>query len=347
MSDPVKGFSLDDTINAILCEYIWGTIDISKDPLTADCWTAASPIPSVNCPIQDTVTFGHFIENIAKIPRSGRRDLVTKFTEQDGRGRSCKDAHENIKAQLTAPQHLIDACRDIPGLKDGHYHILPSFFRLLRTLISSDINFKLIFRTFGKDAPEVAKEFNLFVSGQHPVFPGSPLPSRYKLRLPQDSLSLLRTGQTSADVHAAYVSDDINCVRLATGALEVHAVIMDKVADTRDRAVLCVTDHFEYWRSQGESDESGKILLVDCEAPSDQPEEVHVFFDDNIEHNRAHIVDVRDFNSFTPIPFTASRGKYLRKVESFLAINDELYFVKELDIFMKYYYPGCFPSLLG
>jgi hypothetical protein len=329
MADPAKRFYLDDTINSILCEYIWGRVSLDDEtkPL-GERWTIASPIPSVECPLEGTVTYNNFIENIAKIPRSQRRGLVMGFTREGGAGASCRNAFDDLKQQLTPPAEFLDdeSCRDLPGLKNGHYHILPSFFRLFRELISRELNFKLIFRTFGKDAPEIAKEFNMFCEGRHPVFPGPVYSSNYMLSLPRDSISLLRTGPSAADVHGAYVAED-GCVRVTSGALEVHSLMMRKLEG--EKHVLCVQDHFEFWRGCGESDDSGKLLLLDTDVENSG--EIHVFFDDNIEHDRPHIVDVRDMNSFERLPFTETKGKILRRVESFLAIRDELYFVKELD----------------
>jgi len=330
MADPAKRFYLDDTVNSILCEYIWGRVSLDDEtkPL-AQRWTIASAIPSVECPIEGTVTYTDFLENIAKIPRSQRRGLVMGFTREDGAGASCKNAFDDLKQRLTPPAEFVDAesCRDLPGLKNGHYHILPSFFRFFRELISRQLKFKLIFRTFGKDAPEIAEELNLFCEGRHPVFPGPAYSTNYRLSLPTDSISLLRTGPSAADVHAAYVADD-GCIRVTTGALEVHSLMMRKLAG--EKCVLCVQDHFEYWRSCGESDDSGKLLLVDTDAENPH-KAIHVFFDDNIEHDRPHIIDVREMNSFERLSFAETKGKIIRRVESLLAIRDDLYFVRELD----------------
>lgn len=337
MADPVKGFQLDDTVNSILCEYIWGKVSIDDEtkPL-ADRWTVASATPSVHCPIEGTVTYTDFIENIARLPRSERRGLVMAFTREGSAGSICRPAFDDLKLQLTPPLDLLKSefCQHLPGIKNGHYHILPSFFRLFRELISRELKFKLIFRTFGKDAPEIARELNVFCEGRHPLFPGPAYDTKHRISFPYDSMSILRTGPTAADVHAAYVSDE-GCVRVATGSVELHNAMMRKL--TEEKTCLFVQDHFEYWRSHGESDDSGKLLLIDNE----NDEEIHVFFDDNIEHDRSHIVDVREMSTFERIPFAETKGKYIRKAESFLAIRDELYFVKELDSLLRLHrYPG-------
>lgn len=55
-----------------------------------------------------------------------------------------------------------------------------------------------------------------------------------------------------------------------------------------------------------------------------------MFFDDNIERGRAHIVDVRDASSYCPVPFEVSQGRYLRRVDPYQAILDRDYYVKEI-----------------
>ena len=55
-----------------------------------------------------------------------------------------------------------------------------------------------------------------------------------------------------------------------------------------------------------------------------------MFFDDNIERDRAHIVAVHDCLTYAPIPFTESQGKFLRRVEPYEAILDREYYVKEV-----------------
>lgn len=52
-------------------------------------------------------------------------------------------------------------------------HIVPSFFNLLKYLQDEELDFTLVFRTFGSDLADVAEELNLFATGQHPSHPVS------------------------------------------------------------------------------------------------------------------------------------------------------------------------------
>jgi hypothetical protein len=58
---------------------------------------------------------------------------------------------------------------------------------------------------------------------------------------------------------------------------------------------------------------------------------IQIFFDDNIERNRAHIVDVRDIRTFKPIPFSKTKNIFIKKVEPYYAIIDENYYINLVD----------------
>ena len=62
--------------------------------------------------------------------------------------------------------------------------------------------------------------------------------------------------------------------------------------------------------------------------------ERHIFFDDNIELDRAHIVDVR-MTDGTPIPFRESNRRWIAKAEPWLAITCETYFIDLLDSMLE------------
>ena len=57
------------------------------------------------------------------------------------------------------------------------------------------------------------------------------------------------------------------------------------------------------------------------------PVRVEIFFDDNIERDRAHIVDVRCARTFKPLPFSETKDIFIAKVEPYYAITDENYFI--------------------
>jgi hypothetical protein len=56
-------------------------------------------------------------------------------------------------------------------IQSGYYHIIPSFFKLISYFHENDVDFRIIFRTFGSDIENVKEEFNVYCEGNHPLFP--------------------------------------------------------------------------------------------------------------------------------------------------------------------------------
>ncbi len=63
-----------------------------------------------------------------------------------------------------------------------------------------------------------------------------------------------------------------------------------------------IRDYYAFWKSRNERSRAGKLLLLD---PADQ-DTIQIFFDDNIGHGAAHIVDVRDVSTGEGLAFQAS-----------------------------------------
>ena len=127
-------------------------------------------------------------------------------------------------------------------------------------------------------------------------------------------------------------------VTLAHGLPAVYARIMAHLTGESAgwRRSLALQDDYRFWAASGESDESGKVLIVDRAAGGgggDASHYRHIFFDDNIERDRAHIVDARFLRTGEPLPFAGvggTQGRYLVKVEPYASIMDEDYFRKAL-----------------
>lgn len=102
-----------------------------------------------------------------------------------------------------------------------HCSIVPSFLCLIATLHRRNIDFKIVFRSFGKDIPHIANEFNLFCIGEHPltsqfsndgsriVLDGSDGRPDRRLKLPQCFAQIVRNAASSvgstADISGSHV----------------------------------------------------------------------------------------------------------------------------------------------
>jgi len=65
------------------------------------------------------------------------------------------------------------------------------------------------------------------------------------------------------------------------------------------RRAYAIRDYYPFWKSRNERSRAGKLLLLD---PADE-NVIQIFFDDNIGHGSANIVDVRDAKTGEPLAF--------------------------------------------
>ena len=105
---------------------------------------------------------------------------------------------------------------------------------------------------------------------------------------------------------------------------------MDKIwsfLESKSGKVLAWRDDYAYWAKNRFRKEAGKIMLVSKQ--KDAPHEV--FFDDNIRQNDPNIIDVRDRESKSPLPFSQTQDRHLIAVDPYAAIMNENYFVEYLN----------------
>ena len=86
---------------------------------------------------------------------------------------------------------------------------------------------------------------------------------------------------------------------------------------------LCINDHYDTWYRYDKKSNCGKPMLID---PNNKDIEVF-FFDDNITENDESIVDCRDTNTGKSIEDKKIKDKYLIKVDTLKAAEDENYFL--------------------
>jgi len=109
------------------------------------------------------------------------------------------------------------------------------------------------------------------------------------------------------------------------GIPECASALRAKLFESPQTLSMALRDCFPHWRKHKEADDRGKPLFV--EPPTAKDGVHHIFFDDNIERDRAHIVDARDAVSGDPLAFADTKGIYLIKAEPMLAIQDRRYFI--------------------
>ena len=80
---------------------------------------------------------------------------------------------------------------------------------------------------------------------------------------------------------------------------------------------FAIRDNYPFWKSRNERSHAGKLFFLD---PRDK-DTLKIFFDDNIGHTAAHIVDVRDVRTGKLIPFQVAHLHMGTRLLSFLSID--------------------------
>nr|CCA23940.1 conserved hypothetical protein [Albugo laibachii Nc14] len=387
MSDTSGSRSIEDTVNYLLAECIWGYVNATAQ------WVCASTTPSIVSPSPRAITYKQFVAHQLPYTKITEKDqikdslkmnaiydyntrikkqrtlLESNFTDPIGPANALRNVFDDTMEKLHFPMgfqrdqaHRLASAFPEGPLKEawerGRYYLLPSFIELLFEL-KCNSRFKIVFRTFGEDLPYVAKELDLLADGEHPLCHRGDnhriLNSQFRLHVPT----------TNDQAHAIHQmgtflrrGSDSNETALILGALDpipyntrtmdptrplnevvleaypsCHIIygfqdIYERLRQLFSSSAQCTfgfRDYWDIWHAHGEHCDFGKLLLIE------QDGENVCFFDDHIEADDAHIVDVRDASSGACVPFSVCREKhYLVRVEPYWAIIDPAYFINHV-----------------
>lgn len=108
-----------------------------------------------------------------KAAKARRRKMIQTFTNEGEPGAAMAPHVTRLAEALQCPESAAGADAELLkkiGLSGGSCVLLPSFLRLLRELKQRGRTFSVCFRTFGKDLPKIAEEYNCLCEGNHPYF---------------------------------------------------------------------------------------------------------------------------------------------------------------------------------
>ncbi|KAG3203727.1 hypothetical protein PC128_g2448 [Phytophthora cactorum] len=394
MSDAAGGRTMENTVDYLLSECSWGYVNPNR-PSEWICVSGTSSIepPAAETNGHKLITYKQFVDDahpyqslaaaqgrdidqikaVNKAAKKKRTALQSAFTGgEDAPGRRVRDSFKEVMEKLHFPMgEQREAAKQLAATmpksrlqeawSEGRYYLLPSFLQFLSYLSSpkvteKEMDVKLVFRTFGDDIVEVARELDLLVDGQHPV--GLPaLPERFRLKLEPtarrigtfyrdgfeaDGTALAVGTLTKVPFSSKLVEEGPSAPNnfYATSDPEVKVIRgFQSIQETlngmlQGASTLALRDYWEWWSAHAEDGQYGKLLLIDDEKMG-KDDDVTVFFDDHIEAHHPHIVDVRDVRSGAPVDFEKSRGKYLQRVEPFAAITDPNYFTSLFEKFLS------------
>lgn len=253
---------------------------------------------------------------------------------------------ERPPGELSAPSDTSDVCLLVPG-----------FLRLIRDLTEEGRDFSVAFRTFGCDLPKVAKDWNRFCDGAHPLHPGFSLPpSRRFDLLDRERVGYLWRNSSASGQQADSPEEDValivGCAELAPGtdsdgwgcttpsaALEWYEKQegvrilrgLEQVRDffetsAREGRTVGIRECYPNWASHGFAAVTGKLHFADV---SSSPQYHAIFLDDNIEDpgtSGKGIVATRDIAKPTvALPYREAEEVFMLRVDPFELVLDDAY----------------------
>ncbi|CAL8279468.1 unnamed protein product [Boreogadus saida] len=251
VSDAVTGLGTLAALDGFLSTVTWGKMNQKGK------WEWLSDAASLIPPCEGAISY---CSQFGRLPG---------FTSGPGRRfRGILDEHLDLlrwPEGVTADKEL-----SVKGEDGRLYHwILPSFFQLLRDLVSSRgaDDFCLLFRTFGSDLPRVLSAVSrALTQGAHPLFPD----------LPDLKLSVNQTpGKIRCSKREVVLTRGEDKVSSLNGPRDLYQYL------GAGSGLGGFQDNFDWWSKHSCSLMGGKPLWVDPFDPTVQ----HIFFDDNIRQN--------------------------------------------------------------
>ena len=283
--------------------------------------------------------------------------LSLEFMNKGQPGEKLKDLYNDYLKKVKIPKDIMNEINKENSIYPSFYKdlyendfifLFPSLFRTMIELQSQNRIFTIIFRTFGLDFNEVSKEFNDFCEGKHPLFKNSKInfdgengSKDYRIkeknigiiyRFDEDInniylvLGCLRRNFEikTPDGLISFYNDRIKKgeVNIIKGGKEIFEFINKNSTEGKINS-LCINDHYDTWYRFDKKSTCGKPMLID---PNNKDIEVF-FFDDHITLNDENIVDCRDINTGKSIEDKTIKDKYLIRVDTLKAAEDENYFL--------------------
>lgn len=357
--DATCGTSTEQGIREGLAELFWGRAWTEGTDLRWE-WTKDKPscFPP-EAELQDgmeLMTYSVYCKR--KISeKKARKDAVRDLRlvkDKETREQMEKIAQAAVEAmQLPEEWHDSEHAQGV-GLHGTTHMVFPAIFCLVAKLQRAKRPFAILFRTFGSDHEKVEQEWNAFCEMRHPVFskfledigpldgstPGVP-DRRYHggHTLYRDAvgpvvgLNIITNGPEGS-LWDAWAKQKPKPDKDTRGGREFFAqqgvTTIDGYAAFRQWMIeFCkgehtsaIKDDWAWWQFNRESSTAGKLMLLEETIQQ-------IFFDDNVEHDDARIVDCRRPDG-TPIPQAQSMNKFITKINPVEAVLDENYFIYQL-----------------
>ncbi|XQJ30142.1 hypothetical protein NXY56_006221 [Leishmania guyanensis] len=351
--DQAGGRTMDDVLNSNVAANTYGYIDPTDNQWRPLYGPSDAPVAQPDTYSGPIMSYDTYIDSLYCAP-PGMQELSK--AERDAVWRTVSNLRRQATRKFTFPGEageayapLVDLQRQHLGHSDGYYNIIPAFFHMINTLSELNLQFTLIFRTFGSDLSAVLEEWRSFVFGMHACKPSGPVLQELKENYveplsgsffrqaddiyicygPRVSLSSYFTSSFQ-ETDPAKVLEHLHQVPGCTSACKTSfADLKDHLVAyfSRSKNVGGLVDYYPSWAQAAEHRTGGKVYPIS----QNDPNYYSVFFDDNIFIGSEHsIVDIRETHGAKSIVDMEVERKYCVPVNAFKAIVDKEYFVKEL-----------------
>jgi hypothetical protein len=356
MTDSAGGKGLSDVLNSAIAESVLGNYD-----KTGQKWVPAGKALYGHVQKKDTLMhYGDYVNaRIQEKPEDKQHKEKWKackatFTDNFKIFKSSYDI-ATIAMNVAAKRHpsgvcthdlsdadlrdecVANSCGDVPML-------IPSFYEMIEYLRKNKTPTTIIFRTFGDDVHAVCSEFTRAMIGNQWTHdhPKDECTARYLQTLKPKKWQ--RKGEPKG--YMAHSSHE-----------EHNTIHMDLAADYFDRTntahltkfsnwlndtkngrpftkdgytirVKFVHDNHAIWGDQKENKAFGKLFFID----TDLRKPHHIFFDDNLESEDAHIVAAYTDTNPTDLTYENLVDTYTFRADPYFAITDKRYFIDALRV---------------
>ncbi|CAE7030829.1 unnamed protein product [Symbiodinium sp. CCMP2592] len=364
MLDSATGADSEGLISMVLSNSAWGTIDYDDNgwPIR---WTLKAPELSPTQPEADLHTYSEFVVLQNPFPdsaafgskadlraanekvKASRRKALWSFAHSGMPGEAFRKDLASMQEKLLLPEAVrgTQAAKDA-GLGGESVQLLPSFLHLLRELKRRGRSFTLIFRTFGKDLPQLRQELEALCQGWHPLFQkedlvvldGSDGQPDYRMKFDKldgcgtffrnplegdfIALAMGTVEQPSKLEEGPQFWKDKEHVQIFEG---VHQVFKHYMQISSQCHTVALRDYYPGWAAANSTSAGGKPFFLGRLDPAEHC----MFFDDHISPLDPKIVDPIDAHLW-PRRYSSGQvyGVHLVQAQPLLSIRDRNYFVK-------------------
>jgi len=364
-SDAANLKTIEDGIREGISEMCWGTVEEEDGKVGKWLWTKTEPAcdPPSQFAGRNLLNYAQYCKKAVKNKNLSKAAIKSwELVDDDARVKMHKLLKSSL-SRLELPSEVLHTeAAQAAGLKATTLVMLPALFTLVALLQRVGRSFGVLFRSFGEDHKKIETEWNAFCEMKHPVFshllegigpldgsiaglPDRRIQSIHTIYrdasgplLILDSFTNGPAGVQSWDMWAKQKPKPEEDTRGGRAFVEaqLRADSVDGMQNiaawmrshTLAQKTAAIKDDWAWWFWNGQNADAGKLLTV-MDPKENEVGVKQLFFDDNVEHDDARIVDCRTASGDV-VPLKQAQKELLVKVNPVEVLLDEDLFLKML-----------------